>query len=506
MNFMPYFDAIRPIMPQNNQNRTVPPKKKRRKWKLLALLVFLFVIAGSGYYLVAKTNQIFKGPGNIFSRVAHLIVSSDKPLIGEEEGSINVLLMGVGGNGHDGAYLTDTMIVANINTQTHEIVLTSIPRDFALNLPTLGYNKINAAYAYAYRDNPDTAGLAAIAAAEKVTGFTIPYYAVIDFKGFVKAVNDVGGVDVVVDNTFTDSSFPNDYPNDTKGYLAPVTFTKGPQHMAGQRALIFARSRHSDNAQEGSDFARSERQKKILVALKNKILSLNLGKLATLNNLLTDFTQNFRTNLEPFELKRLADIAQKINSDNIYSFSLEPQGNLICSALVDPQTGKRVPEAPAPAATTVPAANPTAKNPINNPANQTSAGTPMPPAAPEIIRMYVVQPCEGKTLADINAFILQSPAIAKLKKEGTVVEIQNSTFQPSVLKPYQKLSDLGLNARFKVFGGKVPYTQTILYDNSRGTKPHTLDYLKTNYKFTISDVGYPTSAADFVIVLGRDAL
>src|SRR6185436_5076257 len=138
-------------------------------------------------------------------------------------------------------------------------------------------------------------------------------YAVIDFKGFVKAIDDVGGVDVVVDKSFTDATFPNDYPFDTKGVIAPVTFPKGSQHMAGQRALIFARSRHSENNNEGSDFARSERQKKIIIALKEKVLALNLTNLNTINNLLTDFTENFRTNLEPYQLKRLGDIAKKIS-------------------------------------------------------------------------------------------------------------------------------------------------------------------------------------------------
>lgn len=464
--------------------------KKKLKW--LAVILILLILGWAGFRIMAKTDQIFTGRGNIFTRVGNLIISPDRKLIGEAQGQVNVLLMGVGGAGHEGSYLTDTMIVAQINTQSHEVVLTSIPRDFAVTLPKYGYNKINAAYAYTYRDDENKAGLAAIDAAEKVTGLSIPYYTVIDFKGFVQAVDDVGGLDITIDHTFTDATFPNDYPYDTKGYLAPVTFTTGPAHMNGKTALIFARSRHSGNNNEGSDFARSERQKKILVAFKNKILSLNLTSLSTINNLLSDFTENFRTNLEPFELKHLADLAGEIDSQNIYSFTLEPDGKLICAGLVDPATGRRAVLPPAPTPTMPPAD--TVKPP--------AASEPPAPAA-----IYVIMPCEGKTLTDIHEFVLQAPLLAKLKKENAMVEIQNSTGKTGLAQAtYKKLVELGLDVRFTSFKGKIAYTQTIFYDNSNGKKPNTLDYLKNHYTFVTSDVNYPNSAADFIIIVGKDAL
>ncbi|MEJ0021545.1 MAG: LCP family protein [Candidatus Doudnabacteria bacterium] len=520
---MKNFDLIKPQLQQQVQNNNhfdpivQKPHRRTRKWKWIILILVILALAGfASSKLLLKTNQIFTGKGNIFTRVGNLILSPDKKLIGEDEGQINILLMGIGGSGHDGAYLTDTMIVASINTKTNEVVLISIPRDFALDLPKVGYNKVNAAYAYAYKDNPNTAGDAAIDAAEKITNLQIPYYAVIDFRGFVKAVDDVGGVDVTVDNTFTDSSFPNDYPYDTTGYLAPVTFTKGPQHMNGQRALIFARSRHSENADEGSDFARSERQKKILVALKNKILSLKLTNLPTINNLLSDFTDNFRTNMEPYELKHLTDLAQKTNNDNIYSFSLDPDGVLICSALVDPQTGKKVPEpAPAPAPTSTPTPPPaTGASAAKTTAAVPTAGsvptvipTDTTPAVtePEVVRMYVVQPCEGKTLTDIHDWLVNAPVMAKLNKEKATVEIQTSTGKPISPTRFKQLSLAGIDVKYAIFKGKVAYNQTVLYDNTKGSKPKTLDYLNSNYTLTPSDVTYPASTADFVIIVGKDS-
>src|SRR6185436_8357489 len=111
--------------------------------------------------------------------------------------------------------------------------------------------------------------------------------------------------------------------------------------------------------------------------------------------------------LEPYQLKRLGDIAKKISSENIYSLSLEPQDNLICSALVDPKTGKRIPETPVPAPQPTPTPAPT-PTPTPKPTPTPTPTTTTPVAEPEIIRMYVVQPCEGKTLADIHEFLLNA--------------------------------------------------------------------------------------------------
>src|SRR3989344_832183 len=500
---MPNFDVINPngIRPPAGSNFTPPRKRRFRKLKWLLVVVILLTLGLWGVTRVfSRTNQIFTSKQNIFTRIGNLIISPDRPLIGEEDGAVNILLMGIGGEGHDGAHLADTMIVASIDLKSHEVVLTSIPRDFALVLPKVGYNKINAAYAYGYRDDPNTAGDAAIWAAQEVTGLTIPYYAVIDFQGFVKAVNDVGGVDVVIDNTFTDTTFPNDYPNDTKGYLSPVTFAKGPAHMDGRTALIFARSRHSENNNEGSDFARSERQKKIITALKERVLSLNLTDLATINNLLADFSDNFRTNLEPYEMKRLADLAKETASDAIYSFSLEPQTNLICSELVDANTGKHivVPAKPAPetpTATETLATKPTAPAPDSA------------PAEPQVVPMYVIHPCVGKTLGDIHEFVRLAPILAKLRKEAASLELQNSVGKTGLAnKLFGPLADFGVVIKYTTFQGKVPYEQTLLYDNSHNGKPQTLEYLKSNFRLNLSDVNYPASPADFVIIIGKDNL
>ena len=522
---MKNFDGVNPD--NNHLGVYNPPRRKSKLRRFITFFLILLILGGAGFLAwntLLKANSIFAGKTNVFRRVGQLFISNDKTLTGEDQGLVNVLLLGVGGEGHDGAYLTDTMIVASINTRTNEVVLTSIPRDWIMPIEKHGLNKINAVYAYGLQDHPtdpNQAGLAAIKAAEEVTGFSIPYYAVVDFKGFVSAVDHVGGVDVNVERTFTDSTFPNDFPYDTKGYLSPVTFTKGEQHMNGRQALIFARSRHSSNPDEGSDFARSERQKKIMVAMKDELMKLNITNLNTLNNLLSDFTSNFRTNLEPYELLRLANITKNIAGSNIYSLSLEPQGDLICDLTIDQLTGKPYihPAAPTVPDTTTPTTSTSTKPTTTNtatgtPTTKTTPGTTgstttsqLPDSGttePKQIPMYIVQPCYPKTLSDIHAFLADYLVLARLTHEGAVVEIQNSTGKPGILSPWKGLEKTGATVKYTAFKGKVPFDKTILYDNSKGSKPKTLQYLKDNYRFTTADVTYTDSKSDFVIILGNE--
>ncbi|MBX4187231.1 MAG: LCP family protein [Candidatus Doudnabacteria bacterium] len=528
---MPNLDGI-----QNNNNHFVShefaprPSRRGRKWKwLILILILLAGIGFAGYKFLWQANKIFTGNKNIFQRIGNLIITPDKQLIGEEDGEVNILLLGVGGPGHEGPLLTDTMIVANINTKTNEVVLISVPRDFLVELPNRGLQKINATYAYAEKDDEGSGGDAILAKMQDLTGLKIPYYAVVDFKGFVKAVDDVGGLDITIDRTFTDSTYP-DYNN---GYLAPVTFTKGNEHMNGERALIFARSRKGNN-NEGSDFARSERQKKIILALKEKAAGLKLNDLKTLNNLLASFTENFRTNMEPYELKRVADLATNISEKSIYSFSLDPDGKLICDGFIDLATGKPpIPIVVPPTTTPTPTPTPTPSTTVPKPGTTSSTSTknstsstttvpkkttttlppttPPPAPLPELVNppttAWVVMPCVNKTLTDIHQYLKQATELAKLRKETAVVEVQNSTGKSGLAAAkFQHLTDMGIDARFIGFTGKVPYDQTILYDNSHGSKPNTLQFLKDNYQFITSDINYTASTADFVIILGKDAL
>ena len=86
------------------------------------------------------------------------------------------------------------------------------------------------------------------------------------------------------------------------------------------------------------------------------------------------------------------------------------------------------------------------------------------------------------------------------------MEIQNSTGKAYALDELEKLTSILSQVKITSFKSKTPYERTILYDNSKGSFPNTSDYLKSNYSFTVADVPYPNSTADFVIIVGKDAL
>ncbi|HLZ07623.1 MAG TPA: LCP family protein, partial [Chloroflexota bacterium] len=197
------------------------------------------------------------------------------------------LLLGYGGAGHDGAYLSDSMIVVVVDPDRKTLSLVSIPRDswvpMTFDGKTAVYNKVNTAYAFG-RDStlyPDRlprydgdrgAGVFAADTVSRLLGVPIRYYMGIDFVGFRQMIDTVGGVDVEVPATFSARYPANDDPSIDASWKT-VRFTKGPEHMSGERAIEFARAREAiDNLDEGSDFARSRRQRLIIEAFKQRVL------------------------------------------------------------------------------------------------------------------------------------------------------------------------------------------------------------------------------------------
>lgn len=238
---------------------------------VLLLVVYLF----SPFLRLGK--EILFGPVNIFS------VAFQKPQeLKNDNGRINILLLGVGGAEHDGPNLTDTIIVAsaNIATSSPAISLVSVPRDIYLD--SLG-EKVNAAYAIGLSKGPDVGLILAKATVSEITGMPIHYAARIDFSVFERIIDLVGGIDVVVQTSFDDPEYPIDgKENDTcqgdpqfKCRFEKIHFEAGSTHMDGKTALKFVRSRHAQG-DEGTDFARSARQQLVIKAVKEKIFLTNL--------------------------------------------------------------------------------------------------------------------------------------------------------------------------------------------------------------------------------------
>lgn len=275
----------------------------------------------------------------------------------QEDKDFNVLLMGIGGGNHDGPNLTDTIMLANVRPSKNRINLISVPRD--LWVPEIS-SKINAAYANAQDQGKGI--MMSRAVIKNVMGVRPDYVVVLDFDGFVKLVDDLGGIDVNVVRTFDDYAYPITGSEDatcglTDDQIASfsaeiasgsateleafpcryqhVHFNKGQQHMDGETALEFVRSRHALGV-EGTDFARSGRQEQVIKAIKQKVFSLgillNPLKVLSIYNILKS---NINTDIPVQDYKNFINVAKRMKEVSIHSYVIgssdekDPYGLLI---------------------------------------------------------------------------------------------------------------------------------------------------------------------------------
>ena len=311
---------------------TLIASKKRRRiiTYLIAIIVIALIFAGR--VLMSSQNGTNWLTGGFFNGLKHLIPSVDKQLTGEENDRVNILLLGMGGAGHDGPYLTDTMMLASVKPSTKQIAFVSIPRD--LVAPESNWQKINSINAYAEQKNPGSGGEVTSQAMSELLQTPIGYYVRVDFNGFAKIIDELGGIEVNVENTLDDYSYPIEGQEDNPNYYARfehLHIDKGLQTMDGALALKYIRSRHALGP-EGSDFARSRRQQLVLEAVKNKILSKQtLLNPVTIGKLVNEFSQDVSTNLNIWEMLRLWDLTKNVDQTQIINkvLSNAPDGLLV---------------------------------------------------------------------------------------------------------------------------------------------------------------------------------
>ncbi len=327
---LPKVNLLEGETPRSRRNKNVVRKAKFFVSPLTLAIVFAasFVLGRVSLTEAASFAMAGLDRVPIIGHMSHLISSPDRKLDGEAEDRINVLLIGMGGEGHDGPYLTDTLIVGSIRPSDGSVAMLSIPRDLLVPVPDYGWRKINAVNAFGELDDRGRGGELTRATVEGLLGIDIPYYVRIDFEGFKSIIDDVGGIDVYVERDFTDYQYPT-YDHGVQ----VVSFEEGWQHMDGETALQFARSRHGNNG-EGSDFARSKRQQKVISALKQKMADYKTYlNPATISNTLASLQSNVATNINLGEMIRLARMAREVDTSQIRHEVLDnrPDGALVDS-------------------------------------------------------------------------------------------------------------------------------------------------------------------------------
>ncbi len=445
-------------------------KNRRMALRLSAGFAVLLLLVGGGLVLRAflTGRNIFKGGGN-----SALLNNQDvdpTQLKGEGDGRVNIMILGKGGSEQrDGPDLTDTIIIASIDPIAKEAALLSIPRDLWVKSPTGYESKINEVYAnakyatlddYPFKDRnsdeakekAEKAGVEALKnVLSKSLGVPIHYHTMIDFAGFRKAIDTVGGIDI---NVTQDMAVKETLWLAEKGTYQ-LNAQPGWQHFDGWKALAFSRSRKTSTR---GDFSRAERQRAVILALKDKVLSTGtLANPIKINQLISDFGEQVSTDFSINEILRVYDLAKEIPGDKVVSVGLDDyvHGDMINSLSV------QVPKA----------------------------------------GLF--------DFSEIQNYVRNVMRDAFLKKEDAKIMILNGTDTAGLAtKKSTELKSYGYNILSVGDAPTKAYTKTILVDLRNGTNKYTLSYLekRLNLKASTSlpDASINAGAADFVLILGTD--
>mgnify|MGYP002622361186 CR=1 FL=1 len=307
-----------------NDHFDLNPDPKPSPWllgKYFFAMILLGAFVGVSFSFALSRNDL--AASDSAPRIIRVLAGAfgdagERELVGEQDDRINILLMGNGGAGHDGHDLTDRRIFASIRPSEQQVGMMSIPRDMAIPIPGYGWRKINHANYFGELEDPGQGAKWASNVIGKVIDQKIHYYLRIDFQGFGDFIDALGGVDVYVERSFADAQYPTD-----DHLVQTISFQEGWQHMDGETALQFARSRHGNNG-EGSDFARSRRQQKILLAVKDEVLSAKtILNPRRIGNLFNTVKENIETNLTTWEILRLAQVAGNVDQETIVHHVLD---------------------------------------------------------------------------------------------------------------------------------------------------------------------------------------
>ena len=195
----------------------------------------------------------------VFGCTASLLVYSIFP-----PPHLDILVLGVDSRGAEGwVARADSVMLVGIDPATLGVAAMSVPRDLSVQVPDYGLQRINTVNVLGEMEAPGQGPLLTEAAVAESFGVTPERYVRLDFQGFVALIDAVGGITINVEHPLIDYNYPTEDYN-----VTTVQFDAGPQHMDGQRALVYARTRHADD-----DYRRADRQQQVMRALLSKAIN-----------------------------------------------------------------------------------------------------------------------------------------------------------------------------------------------------------------------------------------
>lgn len=385
---------------------------------------------------------------------------------------INLLLLGYGGQQNDAPYLTDSIMVASIDPGNKRVMLTSIPRDLAVQIDAFQSDqpltqKVNAAYSVGMDDDTytgkksqftggkDRGGLLAEQTVGSVTGLKFDGYAAVDYTAFRDLVDALGGVSICLDQPLDDYQYP-DY-ND--GYVpGGIHFKAGCQQVNGEQALELARSREAVEPDQASDFGRSRRQEQLINAIRKKATSVSAISRAP--QLTSTLAKDFSTSLSLSDMRALYDWGGKLSDSAIGHAAITNQ-NFLTDTSCNQDLG------------------------------------------------YNLCPLDGN-FGMLHTFFSHLFVGPGALSEKAPVQIDNASLGTEDLgdQVQQSLQPLGL--RLAPTQRLAPTDQTVIYDYSGGKYPKTVQWLEGYFGASVQRVTgaqAPTPsppAGGLVVVLGHD--
>lgn len=440
------------------------PRARRFALTASAVMGALVLVAGGwlGWKFFNNTSKVFGG--NIISNIGGLVNST--PLKGQETGRVNILLAGDSSDdaGHNGADLTDSIMLISIDTDNNKAFTMSIPRDFWVNIPGVGFRKINEAKYWGMQNEFSENGYpeGGMGLLEKTieSAFLIDinYYALVNYSAFRDMVSSVGGITVNIQSDDPRGLYD---PTFQKWEGGPLKLPNGAQQLDGPTALKLARARGHDGGYgyARSDFTRSDNQRRMLIALKEKALSAGVvSNPIKIGNLMDSVGDNVKTDFKLNEITTLVGLGKKIST--IDSVSLQSDTNKLLSSYTSP-----------------------------------SGQSALIPSAG--LGEY----------SDIVSFLKRHMSNDPVVQEAASVVVLNGTETDGLAKTQETILEAKGITVPSISSASKPYEKTTIIDASKGAKKATKAWLAKTYPgATITTQAAETIPAGthFVVVLGND--
>jgi LCP family protein required for cell wall assembly len=449
------------------------PKKQRRRLlgitrrRIVTILLVIALLFGAffGIKVLMTTSKLFSG--NIFD-----LLGAGATLKTDEFGRTNVLVFGTSEDdpGHEGANLTDSIMVISIDQKTKNAVMISVPRDlwveYGESCLSGNEGKINVVYECGTEDGGESAGANKLmSTVGESFDMDIQYYAHVNYTVVRDTVNAVGGVTVDIDSDDPRGVLDRNFDWQCKYRCYYVKWPNGPANLNGDQALALARARNAAGGYGlgGGNFDREQYQQKIIIALKDKAASAGtLANPVAVSGILDALGDNVRTNFSAGEVKTLISLAGEIPSASIKRVSLVDPGKAVLT------TGN-------------------------------------------VRGQSVVRPIAGiYDFSDVQRFIRQKLTINSTNTEEPSIEVLNGSDYAGLAS--KKAAELEVAGFADVATGDTDsdsaYGEYVWYDLSGGKKPTALTKLKSilgsNPTGTVLPGGVQ-SDADFVIIVGNGA-